>query len=193
MPFANIGGTGEINVSAGSTFDQNAWSQFGTVNLAGGTIQVSGSAFTNFGTINGNGTIRVGAGTGTFYNNGGTISPGGSGAIGTINVSGNLLLDSGSTLDIELAGIPTSNNYDKINVTGNTTLDGTLRVSEISPHTVSAGQSYAFITGTTTPTGAFSFPVINLLSSSGNVSIIDNEVRYNIDGQQREARATIFT
>ena len=85
----------------------------------------SGLAIGSTGIVGGTGTI---AETLTFT--GGTLSPGGSG--GTLNVTGDVLLDSASTLDFELStpdvvGGPN----DLVEITGNLTLAGTLAVTEL--------------------------------------------------------------
>ncbi|MCB1115647.1 MAG: autotransporter domain-containing protein, partial [Chlamydiia bacterium] len=91
----------------------------GTTTINGGTLQVDGTLTGTGGTtIGANGTL---AGTGTVISNisnFGTIAPG-SGGIGTLSVTGNITMQSGSTLDMELT--PTTT--DLLNVSGTFTID----------------------------------------------------------------------
>ncbi|WP_198174322.1 autotransporter-associated beta strand repeat-containing protein, partial [Mesorhizobium xinjiangense] len=89
----------------------------------GGTVTVEDG-----GTLGGSGTVGT-----TTVADGGIIAPGNS--VGTLNVAGDLLLSSGSILDFELgragmAGDPAAGASDRVDVTGDLTLDGTLNLSQ---------------------------------------------------------------
>jgi fibronectin-binding autotransporter adhesin len=114
----------------------------GSLTIAGGTTTLTGtSTYTGATTINGgmlvvngalNGTSGVVVNGGTLGGNGllpsltiaagGSVAPGNS--IGTINISGHLTLAAGSITAIEVEGGAS----DRINVTGNAALGGTLRL-----------------------------------------------------------------
>jgi fibronectin-binding autotransporter adhesin len=114
----------------------------GSLTIAGGTTTLTGtSTYTGATTINGgmlvvngalNGTSGVVVNGGTLGGNGllpsltiaagGSVAPGNS--IGTINISGHLTLAAGSITAIEVQGSAS----DRINVTGNAALGGTLRL-----------------------------------------------------------------
>lgn len=135
-----IAGTGVVNkLGAGTTTlsgSNGAGVQFtGTLNVNAGTLSVGGTfgdtaanralvTVNNGGTLHGTGTIAGSVGVKA----GGTVSAGNS--PGTLTVLGNYTLDAGSTSLFEL-GTPDvvgGPNNDLINVGGNLTLGGTLRL-----------------------------------------------------------------
>ena len=112
----------------------------GTTTLGPGNIKMNGSPYTlTLGTFQGAGTL-----TGDLKNVGGNVAPGGSAAIGTINVTGNYTQGaSPASLNIELAS-PSS--YDVLAVGGNTTLDGILNVSLINSYQPLNGATFQPLT-----------------------------------------------
>jgi autotransporter-associated beta strand protein len=109
---------GEIDVNSGGTLDVTG-TLTGLTNVnSGGILDVTGTV-TGLSSINSGGTLK---GTGALADvnilNGGTFAPGAS--IGTIN-TGNLTLNSGSTLEIE---VDENGNSDIVNVTGTVSLGG---------------------------------------------------------------------
>jgi hypothetical protein len=68
----------------------------------------------------GGGTLDLG--TGTVTNNG-IIAPGGVGTVGTLSITGNLVMGATSVLNVDLNS-PSSGNYDVLNVSGVATLSG---------------------------------------------------------------------
>ena len=82
----------------------------GTLEIGDGSISAGSRSITNAATgmilSSGSGRLGLGAGisTGTLINEG-TISPGGSGTVGTLFINGNLTLTSSSLLEIDL-GVP---------------------------------------------------------------------------------------
>lgn len=125
-------GAGVLTLSGTST---------GTVNVAGGSVHLSGTAgevnVQNGGTLLGNATI-----TGNLNSlNGGTVQPGAS--PGTMNVGG-LDLDAGSTLEIEINGTTPGSQYDQIVVTGAVDITGaTLSLS--AGFTPTSGTTFTII------------------------------------------------
>ncbi|MEE9211652.1 MAG: autotransporter domain-containing protein [Phycisphaeraceae bacterium] len=112
------GAPGVLSKTGDGTLTLNGANVIGTTNVTQGMLNISGSVtgtvnvFTA-GTLMGTGTV-----TGTLNNlNGGTVAPGNS--IGTLNVDGSYVQNSGSTLDVEAqktgGGVITN---DVINVTG---------------------------------------------------------------------------
>ena len=81
-----------------------------------GTATGSTITIASAGTLGGSGT------TGDIINNG-TLAPGNS--IGTLNVTGDVTMNSGSVLEIEVTGDGSS---DKIIVSGTVTADGVLKL-----------------------------------------------------------------
>jgi len=134
-----------------------------------GTLTLTGANLHTGGTVVENGTLLVAnttgsaTGTGTVtVGNGGTLSGTGiiagatsigagakliPGAVsyGTLNFGSNLNLFSGSTTKFRIA----ANNNDKLNVTGNLTLKGTLELQEIGS-VFAAGKSFTLFTAGST-------------------------------------------
>ena len=78
--------------------------------------------------------------------NSGTIQPGTSPDI--LNITGDLILDSNSILEIELAGtggVP-GTDFDRIAVSGNVNLDGTINITEFGGFTANVGNTFDVIT-----------------------------------------------
>ncbi|MBI4292852.1 MAG: filamentous hemagglutinin N-terminal domain-containing protein [Betaproteobacteria bacterium] len=151
--------TGAININSGTlnpTFASNTNS--GAIAVASGATLSTG-ALTNAstGSISGGGTVNLG--TATLTNNG-TLAPGTSTAAGTLSLTGNLSMGSSSLLKVKLGGA-TAGTYDKLAVTGNVVMGGTLNVSLIDSYVPVSGDAHSFLGMTGTATGTFattSFP-----------------------------------
>ncbi|MDP3287554.1 MAG: hypothetical protein Q8M64_04535, partial [Methyloversatilis sp.] len=85
------------------------------------------SALTNTGVIEGSGTLDVGGGTLT---NSGIVRPGGDDQIGRLTVLGNVTQTAAGRIEAEFAGT-TTNQFDVLDVRGNTLLDGVLEVQSL--------------------------------------------------------------
>jgi T5SS/PEP-CTERM-associated repeat protein len=115
-----------------------------------GEIRTSTNGFTVFfGDVSGGGTF-TGTGTVNFE---GDLSPGSS--PGTVSFVGDVVLGPSSTLQIELGGTVAGTQYDRINVAGDLTLNGTLKISLINGFTPGAGQTFDFLNAGSVA-GAFS-------------------------------------
>jgi fibronectin-binding autotransporter adhesin len=132
----NKAGSGTLTLGGSNTAESNFT---GTVNVNAGSLVLNGQ----FGDVVANSanlTLANGAtlgGSGSFLGNlslgaGAILGPGNSPA--TIAIGGNLLLDSASVLNFELAqpGVVGSGINDLITVGGNLTLDGTLNVTALT-------------------------------------------------------------
>ncbi|MCP3971675.1 MAG: hypothetical protein GY717_15420, partial [Rhodobacteraceae bacterium] len=140
--FAN---QGNINVGTGSTFTVNGsdFENIGTITLAdGSTLAATGNSFVNQagGVIAGTGSIQAPA---SGLENFGTIEPGQS--PGLLTVLGDLFLQLGGVLHIELGGIA-DGERDRLHVTGNASLGGTLDVDEVAGFNTSVGDSFTVMT-----------------------------------------------
>ena len=78
----------------------------------------------------------------------------------------NVLLDSTSTLIMELAGVAPGSGYDQLDISGQATLNGTLDVQLLNDFTPSAGDSFDLFDGGTTG----SFAQINLPALRGGLT-----------------------
>jgi len=129
----NLNNNGTIDVDSGTLQLQNSFTNNGIIDVdSGTTFQVAGAIFTNAsgGTIQGIGSIIP---PGTGFNNQGTIRPGNSPGILTVN--GDLALNNTSILDLEIGGTIPGTEHDQIVVTGALSGSagdfGTLKLTEI--------------------------------------------------------------
>ena len=139
---------GTITPGAGTLTITGDVTNAGTIDLNGNTLFISGSSSSNTvnGILTGTGTLNMNGGANTFTNSG-EIRPGTS--PGITNITGNLFLDSTSILVIELADFPTATpgtSFDRINVSGIATLDGTLDVLEFGAFTANATDFFDIMT-----------------------------------------------
>jgi hypothetical protein len=102
-----------------------------------GEMILDGVAFQQFGAMNANGTIRT---VGGVFETHGTFSPGV--GIGAANITGNLRQTPGGTLRVELSG---SNSCDKLAVTGEATLRGTLKVELVNGFVPAEGEKFTVL------------------------------------------------
>ncbi len=152
-----ITNTGTINMGSGLTFAQPLTNAGVLVATAGSNVQftngltqqpgsalvlsggsVTGEITMNGGVIKGSGTVNGNVTVGS-----GVLAPGFS--PGAITISGNLVMNSASVLNIELGGLTQGTEYDWINVTGSASLAGTLNVMPYNGYTPPAGSSYSFM------------------------------------------------
>jgi hypothetical protein len=149
---------GSAQTSGGLAFNQTA----GTTTVANGkTLNVSGSAgglALAGGTLNGTGTVT---GSPTAVNNtGGHVAPGTS--PGTLTLIGNYIQGAGGSLDVDVNGT-SAGQFDKLAVTGNVTLGGTLALLPSAGYVASSapGDSVAFLTYTGTRTNPFASTTVS--------------------------------
>ena len=144
-------GSGTLVLNATNTYR-------GATVVNAGTLVVNGSINTSSGITIAQGATLGGTGGTPTLTVQGTISPGNS--VGVLNINGGLTLASTATTVIEIEGATA----DRINVTGNATLAGTLQL-------VAAGGTYAFATPytilTTTGTRTGTFATITTVGSFG--------------------------
>jgi fibronectin-binding autotransporter adhesin len=146
-----IGSHGVYSLSGGTLDVQKSIVNNGTFNFIGGNLIVNGVAnagnfifnsaasIDNFtqtaGVLSGAGNI-----TGDVTINGGTVAPGNS--PGMLTVNGNYSQGPVSTLAIELGGTTQGVDYDLLHVTGNAYLDGILKVDLYGGYTPTVGTYY---------------------------------------------------
>lgn len=121
--------SGTHTVTSTLAIAQNVGS-YGTYNLQGGLLKANTIDIVNAGTAAFNftgGTLAVGQFTGNLVNNGGTLAPGNS--PGTTNITGNYTQSAAGIFAVEIGGLLAGTEYDVLNVSGTTSLDGTLNVS----------------------------------------------------------------
>ena len=170
-----MSGSNEINKSGTGTLTlTGTLNNTGGIDITAGTLVANGTGVTpvtvTSGTLEGSGTI------GSLTSNS-FVAPGNS--IGTLNVAGNVTLNSGSILIIEVNANGTS---DKIIATGSASLGGTLRISP-EAGTYTADAEYTFITASNV-TGKFSTVVLLSCASGDSVSTTygDKSVTVTLSG-----------
>jgi autotransporter-associated beta strand protein len=126
-------GGGTLTLGATNTYTGATTVNAGTLSVNGSIASSSGVTVNSGGTLGGTGTVAS-----TIIKSGGTLAPGNS--IGTINVSGNLTFNSGSTYAVEVS--PSA--ADRTNVTGTATLAGTVAATFQAGSYVS--RSYTILT-----------------------------------------------
>jgi len=136
--FGTLFNNGVVNITSGTTLN--------LTNSGGSFVQTSGVTIVN-GTLNSVPAVQIQGGTlsgsGTINGNvimGGTISPGNSPGILTIN--GNYTQAAFGAYVAELAGLTAGTGYDQVDVNGTANLDGTLDVSLINGFTVALGDNF---------------------------------------------------
>jgi filamentous hemagglutinin family protein len=112
----NSGGTLDVLTGTLRVDEFDGMQNLGTIQVASGAVlSTNGMDLSNYGLIQGNGTLDLGGSGVTLFNEaGGTLSAGGSGAAGTLTINGDLDLVGGS-IKQELLNTST---YDQIHVSG---------------------------------------------------------------------------
>ena len=138
-----ISGTGSFIKQGAETLNITGTSPgyTGEVNVNAGILSVNGDLSAGTLQINANGTLQ-GTGTVGTTTNGGNLAPGNS--IGTIIIAGDYTQAANGTLTIEINGDGTS---DKVTVTGDAFLDGTLSL-DVLPGVYTKGTTYTILEAT---------------------------------------------
>jgi hypothetical protein len=138
----NNASTGTVNVDGGSIYLSNSLTNFGKITTAANsTLIVQNSTFDNQGTLQGDGTLHT-LNSNTALVNSGVLAPGVDG-VGKLTISGDYLQTSSGYLDIQLTSLTS---YDKLNVLGDVSLSGTLRILGLNGYNPIAGNSFTIAT-----------------------------------------------
>jgi fibronectin-binding autotransporter adhesin len=168
--------TGAITVASGATLSSPSPIDIESLNLNGGIVTTS-SIQMRSGLIHGNALIH-----GALIQAGGTISPGNS--AGIVTIDGNYTLRAAGQLQIELAGTLSGTQYDQLLITGSATLDGTLQVSLLGGFAPVSGDSFDLLTTTSGVTGTFANQQLPTLAGGlvWNLSYGPNDVILSVGG-----------
>ncbi|WP_162623566.1 autotransporter-associated beta strand repeat-containing protein, partial [Marinomonas arctica] len=159
--------TGATNVSLGTLLVTGALNGTSAVTVSyDATLGASGNG--NTGTIfaaNSSNTVTV--------ESGGTLSPGLTSSVGLMTINGNLDLQSGSTLRVDIAGTTAGSLYDVVDVRGSVSLAGALTVNH--NYTPGNGDTYRIITNDSADaiTGTFTgLAEAGTLTAGGNATVL---------------------
>ncbi|MCQ9374374.1 filamentous hemagglutinin N-terminal domain-containing protein [Methyloversatilis sp. XJ19-13] len=131
----------------------------GVMHIAAGATITTASALTNTGAIEGSGTLDVGGGTLT---NSGVVRPGGDDQIGRLTVLGNVTQTAAGRIEAEFAGTST-NQFDVLDVRGDTLLDGVLEVQALGSAVPVEGMQLPVVTAS----GALDAGALQLVAPTG--------------------------
>ena len=126
---------------------------------AAGVLQSALQVQLNGGVLNGDGTVQA-----DVNNTAAVIGPGSS--PGMLTIDGNLTLNPGSSLQMEIGGTTAGTQYDQLNITGTASLDGTIDIIQfggfnVGPVDVFTLVQFASATGSLGP-GANPYPTHEL-------------------------------
>jgi uncharacterized repeat protein (TIGR01451 family) len=156
--------TGAVEIEAGTLNVSGTYAQSaGTTDVRPGATLQTAMLSLNGGSLIGNGTI-AGA-----VDNHAVVAPGAS--PGTLTISGDYVQASNGALDIQLDGTAPGTQYDRLAVSGNVTLDGTLNVSTIGGFVPLVGNAFQILSFGARP-GATTFAVTNGLDYDATTVIV---------------------
>ncbi|MBB4817417.1 autotransporter-associated beta strand protein [Pseudomonas alcaligenes] len=137
-------GTGTLTLTGTNTYSGATNVVSGSLIVDGALSATSGVVVSSGATLGGSGSIFASNSTNTLtVQNGGTLSPGNGGA-GALTVNGNLLMNSGSTLALDINGTSAGTQYDQVIVNGTVDVSGaTLAVTHA--YAAGTGDSYSII------------------------------------------------
>jgi hypothetical protein len=143
-----IGNAGTVSVGNGQTLNTSGYDQSGgtTTVASGGTF--GGNMTLTGGALSGGGTL-----TGSLVNTAGSVRPGASPGILTVN--GDYSQGPGGTLQVEINGTTPGTQYDQLAVGGNASLDGTLAIVTGGGFDPALTDTFDVLTATGTVSGAF--------------------------------------
>ncbi len=165
----NVSNSETIRAVAGTLVVGGITQSSGVLELAGGGIFSTGPISLNGGELVGDGTI-----TGNVSNSGGTVFVGPKGAAGTLNITGNYSQGSTGSLSVDLGGTTPGTQHDRLNVSGNTALDGSLEHELLGTFVVRVGDTFNVLSSGTlggTFTSTIGSPPIPTVYAGGLVSL----------------------
>ena len=122
----------------------------GTLNFAGAYVQTAGLTLMNGGNVQASQPIQIRGGTlqgvgtitGSVTNNG-TLNPGN--PVGLLTITGSYAQTANGMLNIELAGLPSGTNYDRLVVNGNASLAGSFNSSLVTNANFLVGNQFPVV------------------------------------------------
>jgi outer membrane autotransporter protein len=166
----NKNGDGNLILTGNNSFSGNTNINAGTLSLASGASLVGSPITVNSGgTLSGNGT----AGTVSVMS-GGVLAP--ANTTGALTINGGLSFDVGAMYRVQADA---AGNADRVNVIGNTILNGTVDV-QAGAGAYAANTTYTILTNTGTQTNTFAGVTSNLAFLTPTLSYDANDVYLNL-------------
>jgi hypothetical protein len=137
-------------------------------NQSAGTTQVDGTLTAGNANVNGSALTGTGTVMADLFNYG-TVRPGDPGSFGTLSVTGSFTQGSTGTLEIDIAG-KNPGQYSQLDVSGQTSLAGTLALVLLNGFALTKGQSFDIV-----DTGSFSGDFTSLALDGGSCSMAGTE------------------
>ncbi len=153
------------NIASGVTIASGSTTLTGTTQSSSALTVSVGATLNNNGKVDGsvnvNGGLMKGTGevTGNLALTSGTLAPGNSAGITTVD--GNFSMDSASKLVAEVSGLVAGTSYDQVKVSGNVSLAGTLDLTTLGGLTMGSEVILINNTGTGTTKGYFASIITN--------------------------------
>ncbi|MBT1062760.1 tandem-95 repeat protein [Bowmanella sp. Y26] len=141
-----ISGAGSITKTGTGSFTLGGTSTFsGAIQVSAGTLSVTGNLSSSSGVSVASAATLAGTGTVPAVNvaNGGNLSPGNAGP-GLLTVAGNLLLNSGANLLLDITGTAAVTQYDQLDIAGVVSLSGA-NISATHSYVAANGDRYDII------------------------------------------------
>jgi hypothetical protein len=129
-----LGSATTLTVSGGFTQSAGVTHLGGGILTVGTQVDIAGGLLSGPGTINGNLT------------NAAQVDVGGAGTAGTLTVVGNYTQTSAGILTVQVGGTDAGDTFDQLNITGQTTLAGTLTVNLIHGFVPQKGETFPVLT-----------------------------------------------
>jgi hypothetical protein len=123
-------------------------------------VAAGGGNLSGIGTFNGNG----------FIQNGGGLRPGSS--PGILTWTGNLTVEPGGTLEIEIAGITVGTQHDRVNVSGNFTMNGELNIRLLDGFAPAATDTFDIVTAGAALTGPLVGTRVQVSNAYGSFEVL---------------------
>ena len=141
----------------------------------GGELAIRNDLMTSGGTVDLQEGVISGSGTiGSDVNNGGTVSPGNS--PGILTVDGNYTQNAGGTLALEIVGLTPGEQHDQLVVTGTADLNGTVLVELIDSFTPTANDQFDVLDFTTFVNSGYTFDFSSAMgAASWDTSLFETD------------------
>ena len=170
-----LGGSATLIVSSQISGSQGTGAQQ-LFNFQGGTLVAGAIIAANLA------TTTAPTSSGTLYNTGGTLAPGGIGTAGRTVITGNYV-QSGGALAIDIGGTTQASGfqtgqYDYLQVTGSATVGGALNVGLINGYVPPTGTNFTVLTAGSPVAGSFSNVASgSVLTVPGNSDLVRRLLR----------------